>query len=34
LPGDAWSAEGTKVQLFTAQVFNDQTHPPMPLRFF
>jgi uncharacterized protein len=34
LPGDAWSVEGTLVHLFTAQVFNDRTHPPMPLRFF
>jgi AmmeMemoRadiSam system protein A len=34
LPGDAWSAREALVHLFTAQVFNDRTHPPMPLRFF
>jgi hypothetical protein len=34
LPGDAWTEDGAQVELFTAQVFNDKTHPPIPLKFF
>lgn len=33
LPGDSWSREDATVGLFTAQVFDDTTHPPLLGRF-
>ena len=33
LPKDAWSHHDAKVGLFTAQVFNDESHPPLLGRF-
>jgi AmmeMemoRadiSam system protein A len=30
LDKDAWREEGARVVAFSAQVFNDETHPPMP----
>lgn len=34
LPGDAWNHDDAMIELFTAQVFNDQTHPPQRQVFF